>query len=225
MSQDARRDLVAAIQAVLGTTPASLNQSSPGSDLYELYVFSLALTAARDLGAIISFEDVHGNAPTVFVARTSPGYIYSDEQPYCHAVIRLPRCPTLEAHLGIRVEGASGVLHECDVAVVLQTEAITCRQGNVQPRQAQVILAAECKFYTVPLPLGLARGFVGLTTDLPGRDRYFVFNSTSSNIERFLSVRTRHWERSVRPDAPLEVARLRSAFQMTFRDFTARRGL
>jgi hypothetical protein len=224
MSQDPRRDLVAAIQAVLGVTPASLSQTSPGSDLYELYVFSLVLTAARDLNATVSFEDVHGNIPQMFVARTSPGYIYSDEQPYCHALIRLPRCPPLEAHLGIRVEGASGVLHECDVAVLLQATAAMCRQGRFQPRQSQVILAAECKFYTVPIPLGLARGFVGLTSDLPGRDRYFVFNSTNNNIERFLSARTRHWERSVRPNAPREVDRLRNAFQTTFRDFTARRG-
>jgi len=174
MSQDPRADLVIAIQAALGSTPASLNQSSPGSDLYELYVLGLVLTAARDLGGSVAFEDVHRNVPATFVARTSPGYIYSDEQPYCHAIIRFNTGSELEAHLGIRVEGASGVLHECDVAVLLRAEAITCRQLRVQPRQSRVILAVECKFYTVPIPLGLGRSFVGLAKDLPGRgDRYF----------------------------------------------------
>jgi hypothetical protein len=108
--------------------------------------------------------------------------------------------------------------------VITRTEAITCRRGRVQPRQSQVILAAECKFYTVPLPLGLARGFVGLASDLPSRDRYFVFNTTGNNIERYLSARARLWERSVRPSAPLEAARLQNAFQTTFRNFRARRG-
>jgi hypothetical protein len=222
MSQDPRADLVAAIQAALGSTPASLNQSSPGSDLYELFVFSIVLTSARDLGAAVSFEDVTGNIPAVFVARTSPGYIYSDEHQYCHAVIQFDHCPTLEAHLGIRVAGASRVLHECDVVVLLRSEALTCRQLRVQPRQSRVILAVECKFYAVPLPLGLARGFVGLVSDLPARDRYFVFNSTGNNIERYLSARASHWERSVRPDSPLEASRLQHAFQTTFRNFSAR---
>jgi hypothetical protein len=38
-------------------------------------------------------------------------------------VIAFPNCPELEAHVGIYVEGRSGVLNECDVAVLDRDEA------------------------------------------------------------------------------------------------------
>jgi hypothetical protein len=185
-------------------------------------VYSLVIQAAQDLGATVQPEDVHGNTPSLFVFRKSPGFIYSTERPYVHAVITFPQKPPLEAHVGIRVEGVSGVLHECDIAVLARAEAQTCRQNQVQPRKASLRLAVECKFYSVPLPLGLARGFVGLVADLPPKNaRFLVFNTNSDTVERYLAYRDQKWEKDVYPGSPQPIQRLRGAFQTAFRDYIA----
>jgi hypothetical protein len=122
-------DLLMQIQASLGSAiSSSLSTASDTSDIFEAYVFSLAIEAARTEGASISYRDVLGGVPTTFVFRTSPGYIFSTTNPYTHAVILFTNKPPLEAHVGVRVVGKSGVLHECDVAVVEQVEAETCRR-------------------------------------------------------------------------------------------------
>lgn len=224
MNQDPRDELVRAITAALGVTPPSLNQKSPGSDLYELYILTLVIEATENLNGHVSYEDVHGAVPQTFIARTSPGYIYSTQQAYCHAVLsfpQTPRVPVLEAHIGIRVAGASGVLHECDVAVLPKAEANTCRANRVQPRHSALVLAAECKFYADALPLGMARAFIGLTADLSRDSRYFVFNLTEQTLEQYLAARARHWGRSVTPGSPRDEGRLRSAFETTLRDYIA----
>jgi hypothetical protein len=216
-------NLLADLKDALGAsvTP-SLTTSSATSDLFEAYVFGILLQAARDQGAqLVTFEDVDGMRPTTFVFRTSPGYIYSREQPYCHAVIEFAGKPALEAHVGIRVQGSSGVLHECDIAVLRQTEAVLCRRQMVQPRQSKVIIAVECKFYSATIPLGLARGFVGLVSDVAQGDRYFIVNTNSNQAEKYLTARKRSWEHEVYPGSLIAVARLRNAFQVSFRNFVA----
>jgi hypothetical protein len=51
--------------------------------------------------------------------------------------------------------------------------------GTSTTSSGQVVLAAECKFYSVPIPLRLARAFVGLVSDLgAGKDRLLVVRST-----------------------------------------------
>lgn len=199
-----------------------LTRESHASDLFEAYVFTLILRAAHDLGAMIAYEDVSGRRPPRFVFRTSPGYIYSTERQYCHAIIEFPGKPALEVHVGVRVQGSSGVLHECDVAVLFRDEAITFRLNRVPPRQSKIVLAVECKFYSVSIPLGLARGFVGLASDLgSSRDRYFVVNTQSGQAEKYLTNRGRKWEHQLYPDSTMSVDRLRHTFQTSFRDFTA----
>lgn len=217
------QDLLDELRIVLGTavTP-SLTAASAASDLFEAYIFGLLLQAAANQGARrIYFEDVNGSRPSTFVFRTSPGFIYSTQQSYCHAVIDFDGKPRLEVHVGIRVQGSSGVLHECDVAVVRRTEAILCRRQRVQPRQSKVVIAIECKFYSVQIPLALARGFVGLVSDLATGDRYFVVNTDSDQAERYLTSRKRLWEHEVYPGSATAVTRLLNAFQVSFRNFVA----
>lgn len=215
-------DLLMQIQATLGAAISpSLATASDASDIFEAYVFSLIMEAARTEGASITYRDVSGNTPSVFVFRTSPGYIFSTNHPYTHAIIAFPDKPPLEAHVGVRVVGKSGVLHECDVAVIEQAEAETCRQRQVPPRSSKVLIAVECKFYSTPLQLHLARAFIGLTSDLSASESVFVTNSFSDSLEKLLSGRGKNWEHNLAPNALVEVMRLRHKFQDAFQNYKA----
>ncbi len=100
---DPRRSLLDELEAGLrlcASVSPQLTTESHASDLFEAYVFTIILRAARDLGAEIDYRDVTGGRPASFVFRTSPGYIYSKERQYCHAVIAFQGKPRLEAHVG-----------------------------------------------------------------------------------------------------------------------------
>jgi hypothetical protein len=214
--------LVDAIQSALGDTVVpSLTTSSAASDLFEAYILTIVLDAARDLGAQVEYRNLSG-VTTQFVFRTSPGFIFSTAQPYTYAVISLPGSPLLEAHIGVQMAGKSEVLHECDVAVLPRAEAETCRQNNVHPRSSKLILAVECKFYTVSLPLHLARSFIGLGVDIGVEGCHLVMNTNSDVIEKLLSHHKRYWEHQLVPGAAREVSRLRNSFQTTFKNFIAK---
>ncbi len=217
------QDLLAEIQSTLGSSISpNLTSSANVSDIFEAYTFSLIIEAAKIEGANISYRDVYRNSPSAFIFRTSPGYIYSKRQPYTHAVVNFQNKPTLEAHVGVRVVGKSGVLHECDVAVIEQIEAEICRQREVPPRSSKVIIAVECKFYSTPLQLNLARAFIGLTTDLSAKESVFVTNNSSPSLEKLLSARRRVWEHNIIPSSSVEITRLRNKFQTAFQNFKAK---
>lgn len=220
------QDLLNEITSVLGTaiTP-SLNTASAADDLFEAYLFSLVIQAAQLEGATsIRFLDRGGSTPTVFVFRTSPGYINSSAQRYCHVEIEFPNKPLLEAHVGIRVAGQSSVLHECDVCVLLKAEADLCRIGwdRIAPRSHRVIVAIEAKYYTSSLGLYLGRGFLGLTSDISADKSIFVSNTTSQSVEKLLASKRKLWERDIIPSNANDVARLRVTFQTAFKDFKAK---
>lgn len=218
------QDLLAQIQATLSSAISpSLTTASDTSDIFEAYVFTLVVEAAETEGAAITYRDVDGNKPPVFVFRTSPGYIFSRNRAYTHAVIAFSEKLPLEAHVGVRVVGKSGVLHECDVAVIEQAEAETCRQRQVPPRPSKVLVAVECKFYSTPHQLNFARAFIGLTSDLSATQPLFVTNSSSDSLEKLLSERGRIWEHNLTPSASVKVMRLRHKFQNAFQDYKARR--
>ena len=215
-------DLLNAFQMALGqlVTP-TLTSASKTSDLFEGYVLGIVLDAAVAENANIHYRDVNDQPTNQFIFRSSPGYIFSDEQLYTHAVIDFPGCRSLEAHIGVRVAGRSDVLHECDVAVLYRSEGVTCRTNRVHPRSAKVLLAAECKFYGTSLPLGLGRSFMGLGSDLGASDCYIVVNTTSPAIEKLLTHHDRKWEHEIRPNSPVAVTRLKNSFQKVFKNFIA----
>jgi len=218
-------DLLNQIGATLGSGIfPNLSTASDTSDIFEAYVFSCVLEAARVERASITFSDVNGNNnPPIFIFRTSPGYIYSTTHAYTHAIITFTGSPPLEAHVGVRVGGASRVLHECDVAVFEQAEAETCRRNRVAPRSSKMLLAVECKFYSTPLQLHLAREFIGLTSDLSSKsESIFVTNSYSDSIERLLSARKKTWEDNIKPSAINQVERLRNKFRNAFQVYKAK---
>ena len=105
-----REDLIAAIdQVVAKAASAGYSSSIATNDIYENYIWTLCLQAARLHGASISYEDFDEKPTTVLVFRTSPGAIYSTVHDYTHAVIEFDGCAPLEAHVGIRVTGKSRV--------------------------------------------------------------------------------------------------------------------
>jgi hypothetical protein len=219
-----RQDLLDRIDAVLGTgVPTNYSNASAANDLFEGYVFSLVIAAARAEGALVSFEDVNEAAVTSLLFRTSPGFIYSRAQSYTHARIAFPRCPELEAHIGVFVGGRSGVLHECDVAVIERDEAQICRGAGVHPRSSKLLLTLECKFHTGTLQLGQARGFLGLTAELTKKNRFLVTNNSSDTAEKMVTYHNAEWEFRLdlaNPDIP---SNLRARLARAFRDFKATR--
>jgi hypothetical protein len=222
-----RQRLLNDIRSRLSSIAAlNLTTSSAASDIYEAYVFALLVEAAQREGAVIRFEDIRERSASQLIFRTSPGRIFLPQPPapqvaYTHAVAEFTGKPLLELHQGIYVSGKSGLLHECDVAVLLRREAQTCRRERVNPRCAKVILATECKFYSSGLGIGLARGFLGLTSDIWNDGRFFISNISSRSVRKLLTHHKRAWSNNLRPANPVVLNRLRALFERVFEEFNA----
>ncbi|RSY81077.1 hypothetical protein DAH66_15405 [Sphingomonas koreensis] len=212
------------ISAAIGAaTSANLSAASAGNDLYECYIWSLVLDAARREGAMIRLMTRHGAPANRFYFRTSPSSIFSTAHDYCHAEIRFPRAPVLEAHIGIYVSGKSRVNHECDVAVVYQDEANTCRANNVHPRSSKVLMSAECKYYlSSTLGVDLGRSFLGLIDDIYADGRFFISTQNTGSIDKLFSRHRKEYEIGLSPLSPDRETRLRGSFEKIFRNFCAR---
>ncbi|WP_066425695.1 hypothetical protein [Anabaena sp. 4-3] len=216
--------LIQGIKSRIGNlVQLGFGSSTDLSDLYEAYVFSILIRAAQNEGANIRFQNALEQDAQFLIFRRSPGQIYVATQPYTHAVIEFNDKPVLEAHVGIRIQGRSQVSHECDLCVLLQEEARSCRSISYEPRHTKVIIAIECKHYTSDLQLHLGRSFIGLASDLNVKeDIYFISNRTSDNIEKLLSNHRKKWEHNIIPRQVNEIQRLMYAFQRNFKDFKAR---
>ena len=202
---------------------ANLSAASAGSDLYEAYVWTLVLEAARRQGAMIRLMTRSGIPATVCYFRTSPTSIFSSLHDYCHAELRFPNAPVLEAHVGIYVSGKSKVNHECDVAVLYQDEASICRDQNVHPRSSKVLLAIECKYYlSSSLGVDLGRSFLGLIDDIYAEGRFFVSTQNKGSVDRLFSRHRKEFEIGLSPHTPDEEVRLRGSFEKIFRNYQAR---
>jgi hypothetical protein len=135
----------------------SYTTASAANDVYEGFLFSLVVATARRYGAVIRYEDVMGRKTRSLTFRTSPGRLYSTRQNYTHAVIEFGQAPALEVHVGVKVQGSSGVEHECDVVVVDADEASLCRRERTSPRAYKCLIAIECKYYAAQGVQGLIR--------------------------------------------------------------------
>ncbi|MEZ4711087.1 MAG: hypothetical protein R3A44_28070 [Caldilineaceae bacterium] len=146
--------------------------------LFELYIFKLVLEAAQNHNAHIAYKDGNGSRHSVPTFGIGPHTIYNRK--YIHAELQYGSRRILEVHIGAQFKGKSDVEHECDVAVLRKGTANLCRKRNQAPKYSQLILSAECKFYTANIGLGMSREFVGLTTDLtaPRKHNFYVVSST-----------------------------------------------
>lgn len=219
-----RSDMWNDISSALGAaTTANLSASSAGNDLYECYIWTLVLDAAQRQGATIQLLTRLGNVATHFHFRTAPTSIFSTLHDYCHAEIRFPRAPVLEAHVGIFVSGKSRVNHECDVAVLYQDEANTCRDQSVHPRSSKVLLSVECKYYlSSTLGVDLGRSFLGLIDDIYSEGRFFVSTQNTGSVDKLFSRHKKEFEIGLSPLTPDEEVRLRGSFEKIFRNYQAR---
>lgn len=215
-------DLLRELRSLLQAGAISYHSSSAANDVYEGFLFSLVVATARDSGASVRYENVRGNSVNDLVFRTSPGRLYSTAQDYTHAVIQFGnQAPLLEAHVGVQVQGNSGVEHECDVLVLTEEEAKVCRQVRASPRTKQCVLAIECKYYLSNLPLGVARGFAGLKADLGQTYTIFAANTTSNSVKKYLSHRKLTQEFRAVPGAK-EVEHLRTHIREAFKSHVSR---
>jgi hypothetical protein len=184
-----RAALIASIQQALQSLSGRYARA-PGHDLFEGYLLGLVVRAARLEGATVQLV----NATHGLLLRTAPGRIYGvsvQGQAYSYAVIQFAQRPDLEAHVGVRVEGKSRVVHECDVLVVHADEAELCRRRRVEPKSAAALISVEGKLYGTPLKIDLGRSFIGLINDLSSDWRCLATNFHRNEVVAALMARNR----------------------------------
>lgn len=218
------QNLLNQIRSALGSSiNPNLTTRSKVFDLFEAYVFSFLIEAARNEPNVnIDYINTNRAKATTFTFRTSPGQIFNGL--YTHAEITFQRKRPLEAHVGVRVSGISKVLHECDVLLLEKSEAEICRNNNVSPQSSKAILAAECKYYS-PRNFGikLAREYLGLTSDFSSNCKYyFVYNTTSQSVEELLAHHKKGcWFRYVIPSRSDDVDLLKNELKNAIKNFVA----
>ncbi len=217
--------LLQEIQVLLHSCASiSPSSSAAGADIYEAYVWAVAIDAASRVGASVVYRNRQGQITTNLFFRASPGRIGAASPAYTYAELLFPDCPILEAHIGIYVSGKSGVAHECDVAVLHKEEADRCRADQtLNPRGSSVELAAECKFYPESRAgINLARSFLGLVKDIQPYFRFFVCSRRADRIKKLLHRHHQWYELDVVPTNQTSQNRLRALFENTFVQFKAR---
>lgn len=216
-------DLQAAYNVALaGHAPVA--SSGAANDAFEVYVFTLALRAGREEGATIQFQSASGVMnPTPLRFRTAPGRIYAPTNDYTHGVLVFPNGLAYEVHIGVYVEGLAGVVHECDISVIDAAEGQFCRRTRVHPKKANVLLTAECKFYTGKLGIALGREFLGTTADLGSEGRFMLSNSDGRSVDRVLAHHKRKRHFGLTPLSSDAESQVVAQFREVFRNARAKR--
>jgi hypothetical protein len=217
--------LVAALPSALPTTmTVTGRRPTAGNDLYEAYLFGLVLTAARRQGFGITLEDADGLAATLRLRR-SPGRLPSGGSRgarFTHAVLTCPPRPSLEVHTGVGVVGQSKVVHEADVLVLPQDDALRCRNFDLDPLGRDAELMMEAKYYTNPVGLGTGREFLGLRVDVSAKQKVFVATIASDSVTSLLSGKKVPHDVGVLPRRRGETSLL-GLIERTLRDYRSRR--
>ncbi len=215
-------ELIAEIRRTAHHRGISYNSASKAYDVYEGYLFSLIVATAAKHKARVAYEDVYGNSVQDLVFRTSPGHLFNRNVPYTHALMKFQGAPALEVHVGVRVQGRSGVLHECDVLVLPADEAHLSRSEHIAPRGSKCLLAIECKYYGSNLKIRDARNFEGLHADLGATHTLFVSNVGAPNVTKYLASRNRWEEREVVPSNMDQVGYTKNKIRESFKWYLSR---
>lgn len=174
------------IKNAISSVGATYSTKSAAHDAFEAYVWTLLVDACKRIDASVKLRVVTRGGASKLYFRTAPGAIYSNPNDYSRADIALPNGAEFEAHVGIKVQGASGAVHECDVCLVDKDEADYCRSERTHPRHTKVPVAIECKYYSSAVGVDKGRSFLGLAKELSPRNRYFVCITFSPVVERLL---------------------------------------
>lgn len=188
--------LLASLRANLpNALPTTMRSSgpgaTPGSDLYEAYLFGLVLEAARKQGYGIQIHSDVSGRPPAFHLRRSPGRLCNGSsksgQRFTYAVLSTGNRPDLEVHTGVYVIGKSRVTHEADVLVLPAAVAQRCRGVQIDPPSSAALLLVEAKYYTVPVTIGTGREFLGLRHDASAKNMAFVTTTAGSAAAALLA--------------------------------------
>lgn len=178
MSKPSSPDFIKEFQSGVSASWKSADLSRKKTySLFELYVVKLMIEAAISEGATVRYCDGEGKECRNPWFCTGPHQIYDPTYPYVKLYFLHRRI--LEIHTGVKCLGKSGIEHECDIAVLRQTHAQTCRKNKRQPQYNNLVMSVECKFYTSSIHLGMSREFVGLTMDLtaPKKQNFYVVST------------------------------------------------
>lgn len=159
--------LLSQIDASLGSAvTASVQNSQAINDLYEALLFGLILDAARSIDPnAVTWRNLTGLAQDEVRLRGGPGEIFSPD--FSFAIISFDGQPLFELHQGVRIAVLSDVGHECDVALIHAGRGAWRRRTKQRPGAVDLFFALEAKAYsTAAVDLGIARGVVGLRSDL-----------------------------------------------------------
>lgn len=171
----ATSSLLLAVQSALGAaTTLGYSSSVEAHDVYEAYILTLFLEAARNKGWTWQLRDDAGNPTAHAVFRLGPGRLPSPG--YTHVYLAKAGKQPLEAHLGVKVHGQSlrhaskrtksgYILHEFDLLVLPSKAASLCRVSKADPSYSDVTIHAEAKFYGGNLQLPVGRMSVGMAVE------------------------------------------------------------
>jgi hypothetical protein len=172
-------ELIAAVESAMTVLEPNYRGAATESDLYEACLLAILIGAAYDPGATVLMTSNGAQAASALRFRRSPGNLWLGN--FTYGVISFPNNPkVLEAHLGVYVAGASGVAHECDVALLDQVEASRSRAGHVHPGSRVLVASIEAKHYVASHGIGIGRGFLGLASELGQRKCCLGFPAKSS---------------------------------------------
>lgn len=160
-----KTDLLNELHTLMGTsTQFWKGTAGKADDFYEVYLWAMALEVAQNEGWTVTYKNA-GPSNNDFVFRRGPGY-FTSTKTYSYAELKKGDREG-ELHIGIRVRGESGVLHEFDVVALDVAELNRLRVTKGQPDQIGVRLHIEAKLHKNDLSLGLGRELIGLGLDCP----------------------------------------------------------
>ncbi len=147
------------------STAATLGYSSKTAahDIYEGYVLALLLKAASAESWTAELRDGSDNRTTNAIFLLGPGRLPSGN--FTHVRLTKPGKVALEAHIGVKVKGASSIAHEFDLLLLPATVAANCRRAKRDPSSGDVIAHVEAKYYGGNLGLPVGRAVAGLALD------------------------------------------------------------
>ncbi len=214
------QEMISAVEQALSVLEPNYRGEATESDLYEACLLAILVEAARDAGGTIFFTiDGTRSAPLLHFRR-SPGNLWIGN--YTYIVASFPNSPKiLEAHLGVYVAGASGVAHECDVALIDQLEANRSRAGGVHPRRRGLVASLEAKHYVASPGIGVGRGFIGLAAELGQKKCSLGFPArSSSSIAALIARKPSECFDQLRPGTPAAF-RLKAHLDQQIRNWIA----
>lgn len=210
-------ELVTAVEHAIGALSTTYKGSANESDLYEAALLTCAVAATETAGGdvVLMMNGLSYAGPIIF--RTGPGNLWSPDFTYARA--GFAGGAELEVHLGVKVVGASGVAHECDIAVIDAGECDRCRALGVHPRRSRVIAALEAKHYAASPGIGVGRGFLGLSQEIGGAKCFLVFPAqASSSLATMIARKYPECFPEVVPGAPA-ASRLTSHLEQRIRNW------